>query len=70
MEPSFPVDPKGFACVTGEASVSPYPSTSRPLVNFSNFSCTSIGSGAAPLIQKRMAPRPYDRTFGALFSAI
>src|SRR3972149_5526965 len=46
--PSFTTPVSGFACVTGEASVSPYPSTILPPVTFSNSWRTSFGRGAAP----------------------
>ena len=38
-----------LACVTGDVSVNPYPSTNLPPVISSNFSCTSTGNGAEPL---------------------
>jgi hypothetical protein len=45
--------------VTGEVSVRPYPSTSRPPVIFSNFSATATGSGAAPEKHARIEERSY-----------
>ena len=46
-------------CVTGEVSVSPYPSTRRPPVIASNFSATATGSGAAPEKHARIEDRSY-----------
>ncbi len=45
--------------MTGEVSVSPYPSTSRPPESFSNFSATATGSGAAPEKHCFMDERSY-----------
>src|SRR5699024_11280404 len=39
-----------LACVTGDDSVNPYPSTNLPLVTFSYCCCTSTCIGAEPLI--------------------
>src|SRR5699024_10901576 len=52
-------DHKKFACVTGEVSVKPYPSTKRTRVSFSNCCCTSTGSGADPLIHALIDDRSY-----------
>src|SRR5699024_555733 len=48
-----------FACVTGDDSVSPYPSTSVPPVTFSKFCCISTGNGADPLIHASMDDKSY-----------
>src|SRR5699024_5544215 len=48
-----------FACVTGELSVKPYPSTKRPPVTFSNCCCTSSGKAAEPLIQALTDDKSY-----------
>ena len=42
--------------------MSPYPSTRRALVSFSNDSCTSTGSGAEPLMQALIDLMLYLRT--------
>ena len=64
MLPTLRMPLSGLACVPGEASVSPYPSTTRPLVSFSNSSCVSTASGADPLIHALMESIPYFFTPG------
>ena len=54
----MPIDPGRTSvgnpqCVTGEASVKPYPSTTVAPVSLWNRSAVSRGSGAAPLIHSR-----------------
>src|SRR3972149_5532831 len=46
--PSLTVPTRGFAWVTGDASVRPYPSTSFPPVTFSHSRRTSFGRAPAP----------------------
>src|SRR5699024_11569536 len=48
-----------FACVTGEDSVKPYPSTNLPPVTRSKFVCTSTGKEAEPLIQALIDDKSY-----------
>src|SRR2546426_10914247 len=55
---------KGFACVAGDASESPYASTMRPPVILSNARRTSFGRGAAPETQARIEPRSYFESLG------
>src|SRR2546428_628015 len=61
---SFTVPLSGLQCVTGDASVSPYPSTRRPPVAASNCFRTSFGSGAAPEMHARIERRSYFARFG------
>src|SRR5256886_15880284 len=55
---------RGLQWVTDDASVSPYPSTSRPPVAASNCLRTSFGRGAAPEMQARIDRRSYFASFG------
>ncbi|GBC86863.1 hypothetical protein HRbin12_00862 [bacterium HR12] len=61
----------GFACVTGEASVRPYPSTRvAPPVISANRSATAEGSAAPPETQALMERRSYLRVRGDSFRAM
>src|SRR5207245_158987 len=55
---------RGLQWVTGDASVRPYPSTSRPPVAASNCFRTSFGRGAAPEMHARIDRRSYFASFG------
>ena len=70
MLPGTRFSHKKLLCVTGDDSVKPYPSTSLPPVTFSNFSCTSTGSGADPLIQARIEEISYSFKSGLFKRAI
>ena len=64
MVPTFRLPKSGLAVATGEHSVIPNPSTSRPPVIRSNVSATSTGSGAAPERHSFTLPRAYFLTSG------
>ncbi|MMZ68296.1 hypothetical protein D1872_309680 [compost metagenome] len=59
MEPFLRFSQILLACVTGEASVNPYPSISFPPDSDSNRDCTSRGSDAAPLMHTRIEDKSY-----------
>src|SRR5699024_1859866 len=59
-----------LACVTGDDSVNPYPSTNRPPVFCSNCSCISDGKGADPLIQAFIDDKSYLLMSGSFNSPI
>src|SRR5699024_11313459 len=59
-----------LACVTGDDSVNPYPSTNRPPVFCSNCSCISDGNGADPLIQAFIDDKSYLLMSGCFNSPI
>ena len=71
MWPGLRTPLKGFACVTGEHSVSPYPSTTwPPSVTRSNSFATATGSGAAPETQALIDFRSNSGVFGFSLIAI
>ena len=60
----------GLQCVTGEASVSPYPSTRFPPVSSLNFVAVWSMSGADPEMHATIERRSYFGANGELMIAL